>query len=232
MDDNNSPKLENQINTPPSKEELNEKTYDDNDSAPIIENFYNNNPRPIDINYMNKPSKYYELNNIQPEYLNYPLPGSSQPINQAYPGQAAFYPPQGNYFYNNVIQNNDGKQIATPENKLAEKYKILMCLSILLIIFFIVDFVLQICCRLNLFMLIDDFAILVIAIIFLIFSCKRKSFNLMIGYANIFVWFVGFALRGIGMIQFRDSNLSMLNFFLNVVRTFILFFCIPLTFRQ
>ena len=148
MDDNNSPKLENPINTPPSKEEVNEKTYDDNDSAPIIENFYNNNPRPEDINYMNKPSKYYELNNIQPEYLNYPLPGSSQPINQAYPGQAAFYPPQGNYFYNNVIQNNDGKQIETPENKLAEKYKILMCLSILLIIFFIVDFVLQICCGL------------------------------------------------------------------------------------
>ena len=233
MDDNTKPKLEKPINNPQSKEEVTEKPEEDNDSAPIIQNLYINNSPPENINNAIKQSKYYELNTIQPENTNSPFPGYPQTYNYPYPGQVPFYPPQGNFYYNNGVQFYNGKQITQPNNGIPQNKKIIICLSILLIIFFIVELTFQLIQGLNLFILIDDVAILFMAIIYLFLSIKGKPLNhFMIRYGTIFVWFVGFSLRGFGSFFLRKASISLAYFFLTIVRTFILFLCIPQTFHQ
>ena len=233
MDDNTNRKLEKPINNPQSKEEVTEKPEEDNDSAPIIQNLYINNSPPENINNAIKQSKYYELNTIQPENTNSNFPGYPQPYNYPYPGQVPFYPPQGNFYYNNGAQFYNGKQITQPNNGIPQNKKIIICLSVLLIIFFIVDLMFQLIQVLNLFILIDDVAILFMAIIYLFLSIKGKPLNhFMIRYGTIFVWFVGFSLRGFGSFFLRKASISLAYFFLTIVRTFILFLCIPQTFHQ
>ena len=73
----------------------------------------------------------------------------------------------------------------------------------------------------NIFIIIDDIAIFIIAIIFLIsFILSIKNLNginsIVRGIMTVLVWFVGFAIRVIG--NMRSS------------RAFIMFFAIPVSF--
>ena len=74
-------------------------------------------------------------------------------------------------------------------------------------------------------MLIDDAALLTIAITFLIFICIGKSLRQpALGAVTAIVWFVGIGLRGYGMSK------SVIGFvFILIVRTIIIFLCIPIT---
>jgi hypothetical protein len=271
MADNNDPQLAKPINDDemPSQEEIIEKPYYDNASAPTIQNPTDNNqPQiqnpvnnpppynpPIDIqsqypnqnniqapiyNPNNNPSPYYNPNNPPPYYnpsnnqpQYYPPPGTPQQVSQAYPGAGPYYPPPVNYNnnmnYNNGVYYNSQPQVVPRRTTCFQNPITVVCLSVLLIIVVIIDLIIQIISEFNLFILIDDAGLLIIAIIFLILICKRKSVgHIALGAATVIVWFVGFGLRGFGMTQLEESGNAVVFFFLTVIRTFAIFFCIPI----
>ena len=84
----------------------------------------------------------------------------------------------------------------------------------------------------------DNAAIIVLIIIFLVHSFKMQSLmKIWIATLTIFIWFVGLGIRGYSMVYvFRSDkviiSIILINFFMEVVRSFLLFFCIPLTCKQ
>ena len=235
-DNNNTPQYSKPINDIPSQGEIGEKPYYDNGSAPVVQNLIDNN-QPQYQNTYNNPAPYYNPNNIQPQYYNPPLVGDAQQVNQAYPGQAPYYAPPINYNdnnnYTNGINYTYSPQRVRPKRSICDSKKYLMCLSIILIIVFFIDIGLQIGFQFfSPFLLIDDFAILTMAIIYIVFIKKNKQINNgWLGALTVFVWFVGFGVRGYAMTLFESSAMIGIDFFLTGVRTFDLFFCIPLTCR-
>ena len=116
--------------------------------------------------------------------------------------------------------------------RFGENPRILKLMSIILILIFIIDIFLEISLRVfSPLVLADDFAILTMAIIYLIFIAKKKSTNHpALGAATVFVWFVGFGAKGIGMAQGGNkAGFIVPLFFLNAARTFAMFMCIPPT---
>ena len=278
MTDNTDPQLSKPINDEdiPSQEDLNEKPYYDNGSAPIIQNTTDNS-QPQNQIPVNNPAPYYDPNNnIQPQYPNqnnmqapiynpnnnppsiynpnnnqppyynpnnnqpqyYPPPGTPQQINQAYPGAGPYYPPPINYNnmnYNNGIYYNSQPQITLQRNNCFQNPITAIIFSILLIIVVIVDLILQISIEISPFLLIDDAGLLTIAITFLILICTKKSVgHPAFGAATVIFCLVGFGLRGLGVSQFEEpaDNTNSSFFFLTIVRTFVIFFCIPIACNQ
>ena len=277
MTDNTDPQLSKPINDEdiPSQEDINEKPYYDNGSAPIIQNTTDNS-QPQNQIPVNNPAPYYDPNNnIQPQYPNqnnmqapiynpnnnppsiynpnnnqppyynpnnnqpqyYPPPGTPQQVNQAYPGAGPYYPPPINYNnnmnYNNGIYYNSQPQIAAQRTNCFQNPKTVIIFSILLIVVVIVDLILQITSEFVPFILIDDAGLLIIAITFLILICTKKSVgHPALGAATVIVWFVGFGLRGLGMSQFEEFGNAISFFFLTAIRTFVIFFCIPIACNQ
>ena len=233
-DNNNTPQYSKPINDLPSQKEIGEKPYYDNGSVPVVQNLIDNN-QPQYQNHYNNPASYYNPNNNQPQYYNPPPIGDAQQVNQAYPGQAPYYnPPIKDNNYTNGIKYTYRPQRARPKNSICDSRNYLMCLSILLIIVFFVDIGLQIGFQFfSPFLFIDDLAILTIAIIYIVFIKKGKSFNnCWLGPLTVFVWFVGFGIRGFGMTLFESNAMIGIEFFLAGIRLFDLFFCIPLTCGQ
>ena len=236
-DNNNTPQYSKPSNDLPYQEEIGEKPYYDNGSAPVVQNLIDNN-QPQYQNTYNNPAPYYNPNNNQPQYYNPPPVGDAQQVNQAYPGQAPYYTPSNNYNDNNNYTNGINytyrPQRARPKKGVCDTRKCLMCLSIILIIVFFVDIGLQIGFQFfSPFLFIDDLAILTISIIYIVFIKKGNSFNkCWLGPLTVFVWFVGFGVRGFGMTLFESSVMTGIEFFLTGIRTFDLFFCIPSTCGQ
>ncbi len=80
------------------------------------------------------------------------------------------------------------------------------------------------------FLLADDIALIIMAIIFLVLTCKKKSTkSCPLGAATGFVWFVGFGCKGFGMIQIGIPAIIIIDFFLLIGRTISIFLCIPFT---
>jgi len=135
MADINDPQLSKPINDKEmsSQQELVEKPYNDNVSAPTIQNptdniqpqiqnptnnqpLYNppsyiqsqypnqNNIQAPIYNPNNNPPPYYNPNSNQPQY--YPPQGTPQQVNQAYPGAGPYYSPPVNN--NNNMNYNNG----------------------------------------------------------------------------------------------------------------------------
>ena len=253
-DDINEPQLEKPINEDlPDNEDIEEKNFFDNNSAPTIQNPNDNNQyQNQNQNPVNNPPPYYNPNNnnnIQPQYLNqnniqpqyynpnnippqYYPPGSPQPVSQAYPGQMPYYQPPENY--NNGIQYNYEEQAVQPQyGSPPPNPKKIILLSIVLIAVFIIDIILEFIFCYNLLVLIDDAAILIIAIIFLIPALKGKIIkSIVLGIVNIIVWFGGFGLRVYGMTKFELPYMIIIEFFLTGGRTVALFMFIPLTCNQ
>ena len=229
-DNDNPPTNYMPINEPPSKEEIEEKNYNEDNVASA----------PIAVN----PA----LNNNTPQYYNPPYPpqNNAQQINQAYPTQAPYYPPpnyNNNMNYNPNYNNNyytNGAQYPYVPPVPPKRYsrfqspKCAIFLSIVLISVFVIDLLLQAALDMfNYITFIDDIAILVMGLILLILTCKGKSLShIGLGAATIIVWFVGFGVRGFGMTQFEKPVMVIINFFLLVARTFALFFLIPQTCNQ
>ena len=207
--------------------------YDPNNNIQPQYPNQNNMQAPI-YNPNNNPPSIYNPNNNQPQY--YPPPGTPQQINQAYPGAGPYYPPPINYNnmnYNNGIYYNSQPQITVQRTNCFQNPITVIIFSILLIIVVIVDLILQISIEISPFILIDDAGLLTIAITFLILICTKKSVgHPALGAATVIVWFVGFGLRGVGMSQFEEPDNTISFFFLTAIRTFVIFFCIPIACNQ
>ena len=81
----------------------------------------------------------------------------------------------------------------------------------------------------------DDIAILGISFVFLFFNFRRRKFKYkIIPFLTIFIWFVGFICKSIGMseIFFENHKIHSKMFTLCVFRSFAIFFYIPLAFIQ
>ena len=212
-DNNQNPEPSETINNTPSNEEIvTEKPYFDDASAPT----------PNMLNNLNQPQNNDNVLSSQDNQDNLQ---------------------QGNQTTTSEINNNNNdndnpfdpyniEQLAQARRKLrvGENPKILKIMSITLIILFIIDIYLQIGVGLfNPVILIDDFAFLTMAIIYLVLIAKKKPTNHpALGVATVFVWFVGFGIRGFGMTLGGGDFIFPL-FLLTIARTFALFLCIPHT---
>ena len=203
MTDNYTPGIQNPNNYPVEK-----PLYDSGEaSAPIPQNVQPN---------------YYPNQNYYP---------NNQIVNPGYNSNTNTYeqPYYVNNMNTNVNNNYYQNDFEVPKSLLCKQYTI----SILLYICAIIDIILQIVFGIiNPFSMVDDVAIFIVASIFLTYSCKNKSArNKIFGFFTGVVWFVGFGCKGFAM-TFMGSrhNGSMIPilFFLIVIRTFLLFFSIPL----
>ena len=204
-------------------EEVPEKPYYDDGSAPPIPQMVNNYNQPPDYNN-DLPSK----ENLQlGDQTNSPdVPYSSSQANNNY-----------NYNYNVQYKpnNNDIEQAVPVRRKyrMGENPRTLMIMSIILILIVIANTTLCICFRIfSPFILADDIALLTMAIVYLILIAKRRPTNHpALGAVTVIVWFVGFGVKGFGMSQIRNGKVGFMVpiFVLTGGRAFAMFFCIPHT---
>jgi hypothetical protein len=226
MSDNNyNPEYSDPINDTNSHEEVvTEKPYYDEVSAPAPQ-FYNNNNPPQDYN-----------NDI-------PSKEEIQQVNQQNSSDVPYYSTQANNYnnnYNNTYNYNNQydpnpvqpQPVRPRKYRMGENPRTLLILSILLIIIFIADLILEISFGIfSPLIMGDDFAILTMAIVYIVLIVKKKRFNHpALGAATVFVWFVGFGVKGFGMTQAEGKVGFMIPlFFLIAGRSFAMFFCIPHT---
>ena len=146
------------------------------------------------------------------------------------------------YFEEQTYQNaiNEGMEIPyythrkQPGNCLKS---LLLVMSILMFIFLISEYFILSSINMafkNIFIIIDDLGIFIIAIIFLIsFILSIKNLNginsIVRSIMTVLVWFVGFVIRGIGNMSSDFDNGGTL-FALMGIRAFIMFFAIPVSF--
>ena len=124
--------------------------------------------------------------------------------------------------------------------RLGENPKELKVLSILLIIIVGFDaFFEGLFLRLSPFILIDDIAVLTMAIVYLVLISKKRPTNhRALGIVTIVVWIVGFGLKFYGIMTTYSINSRRIHGFvvpfciLTSARFFTMFFCIPHTFNN
>ena len=236
-DDINEPRLEKPINeSDPDNENIDEIKYYDNSSASTNQNPIDNNPPPY-YNPNNIQPQYPNQNDIQPQFYNpnnippqyYSPPGSTQPVNQVYPGQPPYN--QSTENYNNGIQYNYEEQAVQPQyGSHPPSPKKIIGLSSILIAILVIDLILEIIFGFSLLVLIDDALIFIIAIIFLITALLGKLIkSIALGFVVVVVWFGGFGLRAYGMSKFESPIMIVIEFFLTGGRTFVLLMIVPST---
>ena len=232
MSDNNyNPGYSDPINDATSQEGVvTEKPYYDEVSAPAPQ-LYNNNPPQ---NYNNDiPSKEEIQQGSQQNSSDVPYYSTQgNNYNSNYNNN---YNNNYNYNYNNQYEPNpiqEAQPVAPRKYRMGENPRTLLILSIFLIIIFIADLILEISFGIfSPFIMGDDVAILTMAIVYIVLIVKKKRFNHpALGAATVFVWFVGFGVKGFGMTQ-GGGKVGFLVplFFLIAGRTFTMFFCIPHT---
>ncbi len=183
-----------------------------------------NNTSPNDFN--NNTAFNNNINNNNNNYnYNYNYNNNNNNYNNNY-----------NYNYNSDNKNNNNNNnIYALEDQRNEKKKniIYLIMAILIFIFLVVESIFYIANGVFIkiyFIHFDQLAMLILAF-FYIKKYKEKEesafLNCLLPTLNIAVWFCGFAMRGFGMVQMK-KNVG-LSFFFIVIRTFGLFFCIPIT---
>ena len=236
-DDINEPRLEKPINeSDPDNENIDEIKYYGDSSASTNQNPIDNNPPPY-YNPNNIQPQYPNQNDIQPQFYNpnnippqyYSPPGSTQPVNQVYPGQPPYN--QSTENYNNGIQYNYEEQAVQPQyGRPPPSPKKVIGLSVILFVVFVIDLFLEIIFGYSLLVLIDDALILIIGIIYLIPALRGKIIkNIPLGIITVIVWFGGFGLRVYGMTKFERAFMVIIEFFLIGARSIAIFMYIPLT---
>ncbi len=142
-----------------------------------------------------------------------------------------------NYNYNSDNKNNNNNNnIYALEDQRNEKKKniIYLIMAILIFIFLVVESIFYIANGVFIkiyFIHIDQLAMLILAVLYLKkYKEKEESafLNCFLPILNVAVWFCGTAVRGIGIEQMKKSA-SLFGFLFMVIRTFGLFFCIPIT---
>ena len=216
-DGNFNPEYVDPINDGSTKEEIPEKPYYDDVEAPM----------PQMVNNYNQPQSY---NN------DLPSQDDIQHGSQTNTTEGPYYSSQAsNNYYNNQYESNTNIEQPVPvrrKYKMGENPRTLMIMSILLILIVIADVTLEIIFRFfNPFILGDDIAILTMAIVYLVLIAKKRPTNHpALGAVTVFVWFVGFGVKGFGMTKGPGKvGLMVPLFLLTGGRAFAMFFCIPHT---
>ena len=147
--------------------------------------------------------------------------------NQSFSGQVhVFQPKRGKLKLSWCYHKGTNPKFKNP--------KYLLILSIILIAIALGSLGLQI--GYNLFsplILADDAAIFIMATIYIIFIIIGKSFNVCyIGTPTILIWFFGFGIRLFAMTKLKSSIMSIIEIFLSVVRTLVMFICNLFTCNQ
>ena len=216
-DGNFNPEYVDPINDGSTKEEVPEKPYYDDVEAPM----------PQMVNNYNQPPSY---NNDLPSQDNI------QQGSQTNTTEGPYYSSQAsNNYYNNQYESNTNIEQPVPvrrKYRMGENPRTLMIMSILLILIVIADVTLEIIFRFfSPFILGDDIAILTMAIVYLVLIAKKRPTNHpALGAVTVFVWFVGFGVKGFGMTKGPGKvGLMVPLFLLTGGRAFAMFFCIPHT---
>lgn len=216
-DGNFNPEYVDPINDGSTKEEVPEKPYYDDVEAPM----------PQMVNNYNQPQSY---NNDLPSQDNI------QQGSQTNTTEGPYYSSQAsNNYYNNQYESNTNIEQPVPvrrKYRMGENPRTLMIMSILLILIVIADVTLEIIFRFfSPFILGDDIAILTMAIVYLVLIAKKRPTNHpALGAVTVFVWFVGFGVKGFGMTKGPGKvGLMVPLFLLTGGRAFAMFFCIPHT---
>ena len=216
-DVNYNPEYVDPINDGSTKDEVPEKPYYDDAEAPM----------PQMVNNYNQPQSY---NNDLPSQENI------QQGSQTNTAEGPYYSSQvNNNYYNNQYESNLNVEHPVPERRkyrMGENPRTLMIMSIILILIVIADVILEICFSFFSPMIIaDDIAILTMAIVYLILIAKKRPTNHpALGAVTVFVWFVGFGVKGFGMTKAPGKiGLMLPLFLLTGGRAFAMFFCIPHT---
>ena len=129
------------------------------------------------------------------------------------------------------------QEIMTNQNYLIQNNRsqclryLLLVMAIIQLIFLILDIII-----LNVshdlfttYLIVDQVGIFCVAIIFLLsFINKFKIHFLVRVVATVAVWFIGFIIRGIGMTAATEKKCSGIYFAFMGIRTFLLFFSIPI----
>jgi hypothetical protein len=156
-----------------------------------------------------------------------------------YPNASQGYPYNQNMAPNQFAYNNNmavpKPLVATPPNNCLKN--MLLVMSILMFIFLIVEMSVLNSYGIyftNVCGIIDDVGIFTVATIFLISfifaRINKQGINPCIRTAiTIVVWFVGFAIRGIGNMMFSRFNNSFILFAFLGIRAFLLFASIPIS---
>ena len=183
--------------------------YYDGDSAPIAEN--SNIKSNYNINDQSNFTSYQSTTNPETPY---------------------YYTASENKSNENNMNNNSNLQ--TSKIKLIIQY----ILSWILVSVSLIDIIFQlIYWYINLFLMIDDVAILAISSIYLFFTFKRKKFNILITILTVIICIGGFGCKGFGLTLLNDrihnntipQYLPIVLFMLVVIRSFTIFFYIPIT---
>ena len=175
------------------------------------------------------------LNNYNPP-LNYnedlPSKENLQQGNQTIPVEPPYYQSNNN---NYDIKIQYEQPVKKRKNRMGENPKELKVLSILLIIIIGLDAFLEaLFLNSKFYILIDDIAVLTMAIIYLVLISKKMPTNhRVLGIVTIIVWIVGFGLKFYGIIIVGEP-MNFAGFvvpfcILTSARFFIMFFCIPHT---
>ena len=220
-DINYNPEYVDPINDGSTKDDVPEKPYYDDVEAPI----------PQMVNNYNQPQPQYYNNDIPPQ--NDIQQGSiTNTTDGPYNSSQA-----SNNYYNNQYESNTNVERPVPapvrrKYRLGENPRTLMIMSIILILIVLADVILEICFSFFSPMIIaDDIAILTMAIVYLILIAKKRPTNHpALGAVTVFVWFVGFGVKGFGMTKAPGKiGLMLPLFLLTGGRAFAMFFCIPHT---
>ena len=148
-----------------------------------------------------------------------------------------------NYSQNNIF-NNVNIPVYSPESVVIKKpkgifgnSKIFLVLSILLIIDQLTAIIIQITLNsLIPLILVDNIAVIITAILYLLVIFKViKGRHIWLGVVSILVWFVGFALEGVGMMLgnmdkkdiYEENKYTTINIAFMFLRSFLMFCCHP-----
>ena len=144
--------------------------------------------------------------------------------------QSPLYPKSEEAYYN--INNDDKNQdnnetpiLGQIRTRVKHQKKIIF-LIICIFIIIIVDIIFQIIFGFNPCILIDSFAIFIMAIIYLIFIYKGISLNnLKLAYATLTVIALGFGCRLVGSSLFEIEVMKIINYTILAIRSLVIFYC-------
>ena len=214
--------------------------YNNEPISKPIENEYNSNfyaSTPAQ-NPQNYPPQDYNNQNFQPQaYNNNPNQPYSYSIkpqvynnpNSTQPYSYCTNQPQ-NYPYNSIQPNSYQPNQAYRSSSTKTKNLPFLIMSIIQLVFVVVELIILIVKKLFPILLIhiDEVAILIISLLFFLSYLNKYEINSRLRcFFTGFVWFVGFAVRGMTMPMKHNDVLILI--VLMIIRTFILFFSIPIS---
>ena len=202
--------------------------YQDDPSAPVIQNEI------IPSDNANQEQEYNKPNNqitINPEIQdNYTTPENNNDNKDDYEDEENFNTDKNdNYNKKRQYRHQYHRQYHHQYHHINLR-KCRIILAYILFITPITSILLQlIFWNPNILFLIDDILILGLSSLFIYYYYKKKDFNICIAILTVIIWFVGVIMKGIGLASYKIDAFSIIQFFLIFLRVGIIFCYIPIT---